>query len=180
MFAGLEERVAGQLAAAGFEPSGMRLERSVDMRYRRQVHVVTAPVDTGLVNGALLDEATARFEALYREKYGAEAAYREAGIELVAFRVRGSGIVRKPELEALSLEGPDAADARVASVRAWVDETGRLEEVPGFSFERLRPGNRLAGPALVWTPITTIVVARGYEARMDPYRNLVLERPGDR
>ncbi len=180
VFAGLEERVAGQLAAAGFEPSGMRLERSVDMRYRRQVHVVTAPVDTGLVNGALLDEATARFEALYREKYGAEAAYREAGIELVAFRVRGSGIVRKPELEALSLEGPDAADARVASVRAWVDETGRLEEVPGFSFERLRPGNRLAGPALVWTPITTIVVARGYEAWMDPYRNLVLERPGDR
>ena len=180
VFAGLEERVAGQLAAAGFEPSGMRLERSVDMRYRRQVHVVTAPVDTGLVNGALLDGATARFEALYREKYGAEAAYREAGIELVAFRVRGSGIVRKPELEALSLEGPDAADARVASVRAWVDETGRLEEVPGFSFERLRPGNRLAGPALVWTPITTIVVARGYEARMDPYRNLVLERPGDR
>ncbi len=180
VFAGLEERVAGQLAAAGFEPSGMRLERSVDMRYRRQVHVVTAPVDTGAVNGALLDEATARFEALYREKYGAEAAYREAGIELVAFRVRGSGIVRKPELEALSLEGPDAADARVASVRAWVDETGRLEEVPGFSFERLRPGNRLAGPALVWTPITTVVVARGYEARMDSYRNLVLERPGDR
>ena len=94
--------------------------------------------------------------------------------------MRGSGIVRKPELEALSLESPDAADARVASVRAWVDETGRLEEVPGFSFERLRPGNRLAGPALVWTPITTVVVARGYEAWMDPYRNLVLERPGDR
>ena len=44
VFAGLEERVAAQLAAAGFEPSGMRLERSVDMRYRRQVHVVTAPV----------------------------------------------------------------------------------------------------------------------------------------
>jgi N-methylhydantoinase A len=66
----------------------------------------------------------------------------------------------------------------VATVRAWVDESGRVEDVPGFSFERLRPGNRLRGPALVWTPVTTVVVASGYEARLDPYRNLVLERPG--
>ncbi len=177
VFAGLEERVVSQLEAAGFEQSAMRLERSVDMRYRRQVHVVTAPVGEGPVDEARLEEATARFESLYREKYGAEAAYREAGIELVSFRVRGSGLVRKPLLEELPLESPDAADARVATVRAWVDETARVEEVPGFSFERLRPGNRLLGPALVWTPITTVVVASGYEARLDPFRNLVLERP---
>jgi N-methylhydantoinase A len=179
VLSGLEERVAAQLAAAGFGQADMRLERSVDMRYRRQVHVVTAPVGDGPVSTALLDEATARFEALYREKYGAEAAYREAGIELVAFRVRGSGVARKPELEALPPDSPDAGPAQVATVRAWVDETGRQEDVPGYSFERLRPGNRLTGPALVWTPITTIVVGAGYEARMDSYRNLVLERPGD-
>jgi N-methylhydantoinase A len=175
VFAGLELRVVAQLMAAGFEPSGMRLERSVDMRYRRQVHVVTAPVGAGPITADLLDAATARFEALYREKYGAEAAYREAGIELVAFRVRGSGIVRKPELEALPVEGTDAADAQVATARAWVDEASQVEDVPGYSFELLRPGNRLLGPALVWTPITTVVVAAGYEARMDPYRNLLLE-----
>jgi N-methylhydantoinase A len=178
VFAGLEERVTAQLAAAGFEPSRMRLERSVDMRYRRQVHVVTAPVEAGPVTEAVLNAATARFEELYREKYGAEAAYREAGIELVAFRVRGSGIVRKPELEALAPESEDTGGAHVATVPAWVDVRGRLEEVPGFSFELLSPGNRLVGPALVWTPITTVVVAPGYEARMDAYRNLVLELVG--
>ena len=97
----------------------------------------------------------------------------------MAFRVRGSGAVRKPALAELPLADPDATGARVGTVRAWVDETGRREDVPGFSFELLRPGNRLVGPALVWTPITTVVVAPGYEARMDSYRNLVLERPGE-
>jgi N-methylhydantoinase A len=179
VFSSLEERVTAQLAATGFEAAGTRLERSVDMRYRRQVHVVTAPLGIGPVNEELLDEATARFEALYRERYGPEAAYREAGIELVTFRVRGSGVVRKPELAELPLENPDATGARLGTVRAWVDETGRREDVPGFSFELLRPGNRLVGPALVWTPITTVVVAPGYEAQMDSYRNLVLERPGE-
>jgi N-methylhydantoinase A len=48
--------------------------------------------------------------------------------------------------------------------------------VPGYDFERLAPGNAIRGPAVVWTPITTLVVPLGQEARVDEYKNVVLAR----
>jgi N-methylhydantoinase A len=176
VFAGLEARIAGQLAAEGFAPDEVRLERSVDMRYRRQVHILTAPVGGGPVDTPLLEQATERFESLYREKYGAESAYREAGIELVSFRVRGSGLLRKPELLAGEPAGEDASAARIGTVQAWVDKANAVQDVPGYSFELLAPGNSISGPAVVWTPTTTLVVAPGQEARVDGYGNVIVTR----
>ena len=44
IYAQLEERIVAQLEAEGFDRSQMRLHRAVDMRYRRQVHILTVPV----------------------------------------------------------------------------------------------------------------------------------------
>jgi N-methylhydantoinase A len=49
-----------------------------------------------------------------------------------------------------------------------------MQEVPGYDFERLRPGNAVEGPAVVWSPITTLVVPVAYTARVDEYRSIVL------
>jgi N-methylhydantoinase A len=82
--------------------------------------------------------------------------------------------VRKPELRTLELGEADPTEALVETVTAWVDKAGALQDVPGFDFERLRPGNVVPGPAIVWTPITTLVVPPGQQARVDEYRNLVM------
>ena len=175
----LEGRIAGQLAAEGFEPSQMRLSRAVDMRYRRQVHIVTVPFVGGdEVTAESLEQTVELFERLYEEKYGPQSAYREAGIELVSFRVRGLGAVGKHEFRVAELAGSEADDALVAHVEAWVDKVGALQDVPGYDFERMRPGNAITGPAIVWTPITTLVVSPGQTARMDEHRNIVVSWPG--
>jgi N-methylhydantoinase A len=49
-----------------------------------------------------------------------------------------------------------------------------MQEVPGYDFDRLRPGNAVAGPAVVWSPITTLVVPVGHIARVDEYRSVVV------
>jgi N-methylhydantoinase A len=49
-----------------------------------------------------------------------------------------------------------------------------MQEVPGYDFERLRPGNVVEGPAVVWSSITTLVVPAGHRARVDAYRSLVV------
>ena len=41
-------------------------------------------------------------------------------------------------------------------------------------FAALAPGNLVAGPAVIHTPITTIVVQAAQTARMDPWRNIVI------
>ena len=62
----------------------------------------------------------------------------------------------------------------MTTVTAWVDKAGGLQDVPGYDFERLHPGHVVTGPGIVWTPITTLVVPPGQQARVDEYRNLVM------
>jgi N-methylhydantoinase A len=174
IFAELEGRIVAQLEAEGFAPGDMRLNRAVDMRYRRQVHIVTVPVAAADVTATLLEETVDLFERLYEEKYGPQSAYREAGIELVSFRVRGAGSVGRHDFPAEELGDADASAALVARVEAWVDRAGAMQRVPGYDFERLRPGNVVEGPAIVWSSITTLVVPAGHRARVDEYRSLVV------
>ena len=174
IFAELEARIVAQLDAEGFAPGDMRLQRAVDMRYRRQVHIVTVPVASGEVTARVLEETVDRFERLYEEKYGPQSAFREAGIELVSFRVRGAGSVGRHDFPAEEVGDADASAALVAHVEAWVDRAGAMQEVPGYDFERLRPGNVVEGPAVVWSSITTLVVPAGHRARVDAYRSLVV------
>ena len=175
LFAELEARVLGLLAEEGFPRDQARLQRMIDMRYRRQVHILTVPVvGDAEPSDELLAATVELFERLYEEKYGPQSAYREAGIEMVSFRLRGSGAVRKPEPCVLELGDADASAAVVTTVTAWVDKAGVLQDVPGYDFERLHPGHAVTGPVIVWTPITTLVVPPGQRARVDEYRNLVM------
>jgi N-methylhydantoinase A len=128
------------------------------------------------VTEEVLEGTLAGFEKLYREKYGEESAYREAGIELVSFRFRGEGVVRKPRLDFEPLGDGNAEHAVVKRVRAWVDKRAAVEELPGYDFARLAPGNILTGPAVVWTPITTLVVAPSQSAQVDEYKNIIVTR----
>jgi N-methylhydantoinase A len=167
--------MVSQLEGEGFSAERISLRRSIDMRYRRQVHILTVPVvgDARLSDDSL-EQTIQLFERLYEEKYGKESAYREAGIELVSFRLRGEGAVRKPQFTVQDLGDRDASDAIVKTVEAWVDKNSTLAQVPGYDFNLMRPGNALEGPAIVWTPITTLVVAPGQVATVDEYKNLVV------
>ena len=175
IFNELTENVRGQLVEEGFEEDRIVIGRSIDMRYRRQVHILTVPVQgDGRVGEEALERTVARFEELYEEKYGKESAYREAGIELVSFRIRGTGAVRKPRFRVHDVGDPDASEAVAERISIWVDKAGEMREVNGYDFERMAPGHRIEGPAVIWTPITTLVVALGQAARVDEYKNVVL------
>ena len=175
VFDELAQQMTAQLTEEGFEGERVALRRSIDMRYRRQVHILTVPVmDDGPIGEESLERTVELFERLYEEKYGKESAYREAGIELVSFRLRGSGSVDKPDFRVQDVAAADASHAVVKTARAWVEKAGELQDVPGYDFELMRPGNMAEGPAIVWTPITTLVVAPGQAVRVDEYKNLVL------
>ncbi len=50
-----------------------------------------------------------------------------------------------------------------------------MQEADIYDFELLTPGNVVAGPAVIHTPITTIVVQDAQTGRMDELRNIVIE-----
>ena len=193
IFQRMSERLIGQLSGEGFAAGKIVLSRAIDMRYSRQVHILTVPVrqgDATEVPGAVrasaaslaprsltdgdLKAATEMFGTLYRQRYGPESAFGDAGIELVTFRVRATGLVDKPVLAPAALAGTDPKAAIIESRRAFIEDAGWLDSVPGYDFRKLDPGNLVTGPAIIWTPITTVVVQASQVAAVDGWRNIVL------
>jgi len=175
ILAAMEARAQTQLLAEGIGPDRQRMEWSVDLRYGRQVHEVTTLVQAAVpLDQAGLARLGDDFEALYERKFGKGSAYREAGIEMTAFRLTARGLMPRPELP-VEDEGPADPAAALIGRRPILDLTaGGMVDGWIYDFTRLKPGNEVAGPAVIHTPITTIALHSGHRARMDRWRNIVV------
>lgn len=164
-----------QLADENFNESGTAFEWSIDLRYGRQVHEVTTPVRGETpVSEASLTALVDDFEALYERKFGKGSAYRAAGIEMTMFRLTARGLMKRPEIEKLALGGKDASAAKTGRRRIFVEAAGELVESDIYDFELLTPGNEIIGPAVIHTPITTIVLQDKQTGLLDEFRNMVI------
>ncbi|MNT59167.1 Acetophenone carboxylase gamma subunit [compost metagenome] len=84
------------------------------------------------------------------------------------------GLLDSPTLPDLPEVGPDASEARIGVRNMYADEKTGMSEGTIYDFTRLKPGNTLQGPAVIHTPITTIVVQTGQSARMDRLQNIIV------
>jgi N-methylhydantoinase A len=170
------ERARQQLKEEGFEGDKVRLEWSIDLRYSRQVHEVTTTVRGRTpVDQASLMQLVADFEAQYERKYGKGSAFREAGIEMTMFRLTARGLIERPRLEPLPLSRGDSAHARIGRRPIFVDAKSGMAEADIYDFSKLAPGNVVSGPAVIHTPITTIVLQDKQRGTMDGYRNVLVD-----
>ena len=175
-FQELESRVLKQFTDDGFSQEEVRIRTTVDMSYRQQTHILTVPLfeeDQPMTDRALATLAN-RFESMYRQKYGAEAGYAQAGIEFVSFRVRGLVPPSERSVANRELAGTDPTAAIVEHRVVWVDEAQEMQQVPGLASDLLQEGNVVFGPAVIWSSNTTIVVGRSQVAQVDPHHNLVI------
>ncbi|MFO1029258.1 MAG: hypothetical protein U1E70_29145, partial [Acetobacteraceae bacterium] len=113
------------------------------------------------------------FTAAHRRLYGFAAE--DEPIQLVTFRVEASAIVPKATFTAEADAGPDASAAIIGSRSLWLPETGGATDCPVYDRIKLKAGNRLRGPAIVEQMDATTIVLPGWTARVEPFRNLILE-----
>jgi N-methylhydantoinase A len=97
---------------------------------------------------------------------------------MTEFRVRGVGPLTTPDLAEHEVTEGDAASARVGTNEMHFEEAGGRVEAGVYDFEDLTPGDRIQGPGVVLTPVTTIVVNPSDVARMDRYRNIRIDVGG--
>jgi N-methylhydantoinase A len=57
----------------------------------------------------------------------------------------------------------------------WLAETEKFVACPVYDRERLGPGHRIAGPAIVEQMDATTLLLAGQTATVDPYLNLIVE-----
>ena len=176
IYAPLFARAHAQFKAEDIGRERIRFDRAIDLRYRRQVHEVTTPLRADV---KLTDRAVARlvedFEALYQRKFGKGSAYREAGMEMTMFRLSARALMTRPQLEKRRSAGASPKAAHMGKRRVFVAAKDGFSPADIYDFERLESGNVVKGPAVIHTPITTIVVQAGQIGRIDGYRNTIIE-----
>jgi N-methylhydantoinase A len=163
-FRQLERAARADLTHEGFSSARQRLLRQLDLRYRGQAFELTVPYTRDFVRS---------FHSAHARRYGYADPARV--IEVVNVRLRALGLTDKPAMRrARSSSSRPPADALFKRARAFFG--GRWMATSFYIRERLRPGNRLTGPAVLAEYSGTTVLPPAWRARVDSFENLVLER----
>ena len=96
--------------------------------------------------------------------------------QFVNFGVRATGIVPKPEMAKAAPGDGNARRALKGARKAYFAESGGFVEVSVYDRTRLRPGDTVAGPAIMEEPDSTTICPPGYALRVDEYLNLHINR----
>lgn len=173
-FERLEREVAAVLERQGIRFVATRMEREIDMRYGMQMGEVATPVAGGPPTAATLQAAADRFEQLYAQLYGQGAGFRDAGIQALTYRVRGTGVLPvSPELpEIAAADGGPVRDALIEHRPICLDIGIGYVDTPAYDYTRLRAGHVIDGPAVIQVPTTTVVVPQGMRGTIDRLGNL--------
>jgi N-methylhydantoinase A/acetophenone carboxylase len=108
------------------------------------------------------------------ERYAAEFDVDRGAVRLETVRLIAGVPVPDPELPTSDPTDPDPSDARKATREMrWTD---RVRETPVYAYDRLTPGHRVEGPAVVEAVDTTYVVPDEWTYRIDEFENGLLER----
>jgi len=158
IFVGLETQAQERLAAQEIPPERRRLTRLVEVRFRRQSK--TLPIAWHGSAVELLQD----FLRAYAVRYSEDAIPETAGFELVTFVIEARGLLSRP---ALARYEPGGGAEPVGSRPVYDPATGVFVDTPIYRGESLRPGLRLAGPAVVEYAGTTVALASGQTATMD-------------
>lgn len=177
----LDTRLERELRQEQLPTERLSLRRFVELQFRGQVHTLRVPVDDAdLAANDGGERVIERFTALYESKFGLGTAYRKAGVEAVTFVVEATAALPVPESQPQPLEGSDATGALRGSRLVFLHEAGGFVPLPIFDADALRPGNELAGPAVLEAEDTTILLHSEQRLRVDGHLNLSLELGGER
>ncbi len=173
-FTSLFQRALEDLRAAGFSASDVQVMRSVDMRYRYQVHELNVPFASGTatITEPHMEALSALFDDLYEKAYGHGSGYREAGKEILTFRLTAVGLLKKPDIKAERVSKSDGAAALKGRRDVYFEENKEFVPTRVYDFNKMGPGTEFGGPAIIETPVTTVVVNPGDLVAMDEYRNI--------
>ena len=176
-FSTLLRRALSDLRSAGFSESDIQVKRAVDMRYRYQVHELNVPlaVGTRTITEKDMRDLYDLFDELYEKAFGQGSGYREAGKEILTFRLTAAGLLKKPDIRGEPVKKSDGAQALKGGRGVYFEEERKFIPTRVYDFEKMQAGTGFSGPAVIETPVTTVVINPHDKAVVDEYRNIRIE-----
>ena len=160
LFEEMEEEGSARLRAAFDGPA--QVTRSVDMRYGEQVFEITVELDgVDWTQADPLAQIVERFHRRHEELYTYSLPDQET--VLVNARVVVAGILSAlPQEPALTAAPPTTSRSkRRIYLDGWVSAAV-------YDFDALAPAQTIAGPAIIESPMTTVLLRPGERATVTP------------
>ena len=155
-------------------PEARILHRSADLRYRSQTYTVDVAVPSGPISEGTIKTMVDNFHRKHEALYTFKTA--DAAVELVNLRLRGVGVIGRPELT-FDVTGGASPDKALAGRReVYFDGAEDFVDCGIFDRSRLLPGNRIPGPAIVEQLDSTIVIPPSMVGTVDRFGNVVIGR----
>ena len=177
-FDALLTRAENEMKSEGFVPHQLKIDRSLDMRYEGQSYELNIPCFTAEHTPSTeIETLVEEFHAAHALRFG--YARTDAPVEVVNLRLTATGETDKPSIQSVPLTDTDAAvGARLPRpyYQNAVIFEGETLPTGFYRREALRPGNRIAGPAIVTEFSATTVVPANFSAVVDTYQNLILAK----
>ena len=161
-FVALEKTGMAMLDRAGVTPARRRFERAVDARYPRQSHELVIPVPPRSVDAAALAEIAAAFHDRHLHTYGHDN--RSEPVQIVSIRVTAIGATAP--LVIRDTVAPSGTEAVKAKRQLWFRETGVIDATI-YDRKRMPAGLEVAGPVVIESLESTILVPPGWQAKMN-------------
>ncbi len=173
---GLIEEAQREVASEGLEWDDANVSLEIDALYGGQINSKRASSPLLFIESSDdVMQVYQRFEQEFSEAFSPLAVNVPGGVYIDTFVLRVAIPGRAVELPSFEAAGEDASAALSGSRSAYWPAMGGFADTPVYEFERLRPGNRLLGPAIIQAPLTTAVIPPGMQFAIDDHGLGILE-----
>ena len=174
-FADMEAEAVATMEREGVAAADVAWMRVADVRYLGQGFELQAPVGAGELDEDGVARIYEKFHQSHTQLYG--YAQRDSPMEVVNLRLTALAKMPRPGLAAAPMNGSrNPGSARLVDRAVYFHN----EPVDTGIYDRagISPGDVIDGPAIIEQLDSTTLVWPGQIARVDPFRNLLLERVG--
>jgi len=172
LYADMRRQAREDFERIGIPESQMSYQPTVEMRYAGQFHEVEVDMPAQTLSAETLQALLANFHSKYEKMYTYSMTWRDA--EFLTFRLKVTAPRRPVNLASNAQAAGSIEAARRGSRRCLFDGNPQAVETPAYDWDRMEPGHKVAGPALIDDKTTTVLVVPGFSCEVDAYRNLVL------
>jgi N-methylhydantoinase A/oxoprolinase/acetone carboxylase beta subunit len=170
----MHEKLYDSMRRQGAERNEVQFRHIFYMRYRKQLNEL--PVDVPVK--MQYDETEIReimdvFDRKYEETYGAGAAYKQAGMEVISIQMDAIKKGEKIQLRKVPEGKPNPAKAIKSERKAcFAGRSREFVSTPIYDYGKLTAGNIIKGPGIIESPLNTVVIPPGSKGKIDKYLNI--------
>ena len=172
LFSELIEQAKADLYSEGFRDEEIKIEPYLDLRYAGQGYELTVPCIMPPLKKEDLKIMRERFDTMHEQNSGHKAETEP--VELVSLRLISLGLVPQAKLSPGKKTGRTVEQAKTGERKVFFGKEHGTLTTQIYNRERLEPGHKLSGPAIVEQLDTTTVIHPEQQATVDEYRNIII------